>query len=290
MLKLLAFICVLLFPAFVCANSLSDFLLSNLDARDHALGSSFIADQNGAGFGRNPVALLNTEGTNLSSTVGIRPQGTKMIQINFSRPLNHHLFGLNWYQTFYPEQNFVDDEGNVSGGFKNSDSALTIVHAREWNGLRCGVSGTWMRKKIAGLSSSAFSATLAIQYPLHRRFVIGISADDLPIAAFDFESKENSYMQFRGGAMIKALDRDNLSFNLLIDGFASGQNDPNFNLGLEIQLNHALFIRGGVSPGSESGRLGLGFRLEKMRFDWSMQFSPLGSKDFMNATIGYQFK
>lgn len=275
----------------VWSNSTADFLLGNVDARTHSIGGAVAGDMNGYSlFSRNPSSLSLSSCTTLSSSVGIRPDGGKIFQFSFTRNIKGQNAGLHVFNSFYPSETILDDLGNPGGEFKNSDLSILFAFGREIKSLRLGLSTVLVRKTLAELSAYGASITGSLQVQVHRRFTLGVILNDITMFPISFDgSRELFPSQARAGTSFRVIDRDNFTIDFLSDLVNSSDQGLHFEIGSELNLNSSFFVRGGVSSRSEGGRIGLGMWFERLRLDWSMQFSPLGSRDFMNFTVGYQF-
>lgn len=287
------FLFFILFCQYGWGDSSADFLFSDIDARTHALGGALAGDPKSQScFTRNPASLVYSVGTSLLTTVSTRAENSKLFKLTIFRQFHNHYLGFNLFQTILPEQIFLDEDGNSSGTFTNSDMDANFSWARQIGHLKCGFGSTIVRKKIADFSAIGISVTGSMMFSLHKRANIGISVNDLTLSAIKLaDSVEKFPAQFRGGISGIILDRDSIVLTLMADLFSSNDGASlNSALGTELNLNQTLFLRGGLSSDSDGGRVGLGLVFGRITLDWSMQFSPLGSKEFMYLTVGAKFK
>lgn len=275
----------------VWPNSTADFLLGNVDARTHSLGGAVAGDVNGfSTFSRNPSSLSISSSTSFSSSIGIRPDGSKNFQFSFTKSIKGQNIGLHVFNSFYQSETMLDDIGNPGGEFKNSDLSILFALGREIKSLRFGISTVLVRKSLADISAQGASVTGSIQVPVHRRFMLGVLMNDVTLFPISFDGSSELFpSQARAGTSFRVIDRDNFTIDFLNDLVNSSDQGLHYELGSELNLNSSFFVRGGISSVSEGGRIGLGLWFERFRLDWSMQFSPLGSRDFMNFTVGYKF-
>ncbi len=274
------------------ASSPMDYLAGNMDARSLALGGA-VTGNSGAltSFSKNPSVLAVSSGTFLGTTIGTRPLGSKMVQATYCSNIKGQNIGLHVFDALYPSESKTDLSGRVQGEFNNSDMTITGAAGKEINGVRFGAATTIVRKKLADKLGYGCSLTGAIQVPVSRRFTVGLSANDVTLSGLSIAGETEKFStQYRAGASLRLMDRDNLSLEVMNDIASSAFSDLNYHFGAELTLNEIFFIRGGLSSESAGGRLGLGVILNQMKLDWSMQMSPLGSKDFMHLTLSYRFK
>lgn len=274
-------------------NSPSDFLFSDIDARTHALGGSIAGDlKSQSCFTKNPASLVYSTGTSLLTTIATRPESTKLFKLSFIKKIHNHYLGFNLFHTILPEQNYLDDDGNSFGTFRNSDLATNFSWGDQIGPLKYGLGTTVIRKKVAESSVSGVSLTGSMIFELHKRANLGVSINDLTLPTLkSADSSEKCPSQIRGGISGIILDRDSIVLSLLTDLFSSNDgSDVHLALGTELNLNQTLFLRGGLSSDAAGGRVGLGLVFERLTLDWSMQFSPLGPKEFMCFSFGVKFK
>jgi len=278
------------------ANTVFNFLRSDMNARAAALAGSFLAmtddpttifynpaslgtltgPRGAAGFFKN---LLDVNAGSLAYGQAIEDAGT---------------FGAGVLYEHYGTFTETDELGNALGSFTASDMAISIGYSNTLDdNLYWGGAVKFITSSIAGASSSALAADIGILYCIpDSRFAVGVSIRNLGRQLTTYlGTRENLPVDASAGFSIipKGLPLLlNVAFhNINQDVNSFGQRFRSFSVGGEFTLSKVLQARIGynneqrldLNLGSTSGltgfSAGIGINVKTYRVDYSL--SSLGS-------------